>query len=185
VELTLQVLIGGKEDADGQRAVKALADVYAHWVPQAQILTTNLWSAELAKLTGWCQNLATWLRQWHDCCGLFANNSAYIASVVSSAVPASSSQQFHMYSAFQTAAVLPLLLFLCPLLHVAANAMLAQRISSVNSISALCEETGADVAEVSTPPHLLADGAAFADVYSCRAACHVMYVVLRRQSAAC
>jgi UDPglucose 6-dehydrogenase len=27
--------------------------------------------------------------------------------------------------------------------------MLAQRISSVNSISALCEETGADVAEVS------------------------------------
>jgi hypothetical protein len=56
VELTLQVLIGGKEDADGQRAVKALADVYAHWVPEAQILTTNLWSAELAKLTGWCQN---------------------------------------------------------------------------------------------------------------------------------
>ncbi|KAF6259020.1 UDP-glucose dehydrogenase [Scenedesmus sp. NREL 46B-D3] len=75
-----RVLIGGKQDADGQRAVKALADVYAHWVPQAQILTTNLWSAELAKLT--------------------------------------------------------------------ANAMLAQRISSVNSISALCEETGADVTEV-------------------------------------
>jgi hypothetical protein len=52
----VQVLIGGKQDADGQRAVKALADVYAHWVPQAQILTTNLWSAELAKLTGWCQD---------------------------------------------------------------------------------------------------------------------------------
>lgn len=30
-----------------------------------------------------------------------------------------------------------------------ANAMLAQRISSVNSISALCEKTGADIAEVS------------------------------------
>lgn len=37
-----------------------------------------------------------------------------------------------------------------------ANAMLAQRISSVNSISALCEATGADVAQVAhalgTPP---------------------------------
>src|SRR5438093_325752 len=30
----------------------------------------------------------------------------------------------------------------------AANAFLAQRISSINSISALCETTGADVAEV-------------------------------------
>lgn len=76
----LQVLIGGNEDDNGQRAVKALADVYAHWVPRDRILTTNLWSAELAKLT--------------------------------------------------------------------ANAMLAQRISSINSISALCEETGADVSQV-------------------------------------
>lgn len=76
----MQVLIGGKEEADGQRAIKILADVYAHWVPRERILCTNLWSAELAKLT--------------------------------------------------------------------ANAMLAQRISSMNSISALCEETGADVAEV-------------------------------------
>lgn len=76
----IQVLIGGKEDADGQRAVATLASVYAHWVPSERILTTNLWSAELAKLT--------------------------------------------------------------------ANAMLAQRISSINAISALCEETGADVAEV-------------------------------------
>ena len=30
-----------------------------------------------------------------------------------------------------------------------ANAFLAQRISSINSISALCEETGADIREVS------------------------------------
>jgi UDPglucose 6-dehydrogenase len=75
------VLIGGMEDENGQRAIKILSDVYAHWVPRERILTTNLWSAELAKLT--------------------------------------------------------------------ANAMLAQRISSINSISALCEETGADVAEVS------------------------------------
>jgi UDPglucose 6-dehydrogenase len=31
-----------------------------------------------------------------------------------------------------------------------ANAFLAQRISSINSISALCETTGADVQEVAT-----------------------------------
>lgn len=76
-----RVLIGGRDTPSGRDAVQALADVYAHWVPRERILTTNLWSAELAKLT--------------------------------------------------------------------ANAMLAQRISSVNSISALCEATGADVAEVS------------------------------------
>merc|ERR1712146_734319 len=64
----------------GLAAVKCLADVYRRWVPTAQVLTTNLWSAELSKLT--------------------------------------------------------------------ANAFLAQRISSINSISALCEVTGANVAEV-------------------------------------
>ena len=57
------------------------SSVYEHWVPKDRILCTNLWSAELSKLT--------------------------------------------------------------------ANAMLAQRISSVNSISALCEATGADVQQVS------------------------------------
>ena len=34
------------------------------------------------------------------------------------------------------------------LAKLAANAMLAQRISSVNSLSAICEETGADIEEV-------------------------------------
>lgn len=33
-----------------------------------------------------------------------------------------------------------------------ANAMLAQRISSINSISALCESTGADVQQVPPSP---------------------------------
>ncbi|KDD76992.1 UDP-glucose/GDP-mannose dehydrogenase [Helicosporidium sp. ATCC 50920] len=75
-----RVLIGGRETASGRAAVAQLADVYARWVPRERILTTNLWSAELAKLT--------------------------------------------------------------------ANAMLAQRISSMNAISALCEATGADVQEV-------------------------------------
>lgn len=75
-----RVLIGGKDTESGRAAIAALASVYAHWVPQERILRTNLWSAELSKLT--------------------------------------------------------------------ANAMLAQRISSVNSISALCETTGADVQQV-------------------------------------
>ncbi|GAB4817058.1 hypothetical protein N2152v2_004104 [Parachlorella kessleri] len=75
-----RVLIGGKDTPSGQKAIAALKSVYAHWVPNERILCTNLWSAELAKLT--------------------------------------------------------------------ANAMLAQRISSVNSISALCEATGADVQQV-------------------------------------
>lgn len=75
-----RVLIGGKETPSGQQAIAALKSVYAHWVPEERILCTNLWSAELAKLT--------------------------------------------------------------------ANAMLAQRISSMNSISALCEATGADVQQV-------------------------------------
>eukprot|EP00494_Astrolonche_serrata_P018574 UN18768 len=76
-----RVLIGGRETPEGQKAVQTLKAVYAHWVPEDQILTTNLWSAELSKL--------------------------------------------------------------------AANAFLAQRISSVNAMSALCEATGANVSEVS------------------------------------
>ncbi|KAI5665706.1 hypothetical protein M9H77_15559 [Catharanthus roseus] len=76
-----RVLIGGRETPGGQKAIQALKDVYAHWVPEENILTTNLWSAELSKL--------------------------------------------------------------------AANAFLAQRISSVNAMSALCEATGADVTQVS------------------------------------
>lgn len=75
-----RVLIGGRETPRGQRAVAALADMYAHWVPRERILTTNVWSSELSKLV--------------------------------------------------------------------ANAFLAQRISSINSISALAEVTGADVGEV-------------------------------------
>ena len=76
-----RVLIGGDESKSGQKAVKALIDIYANWIPKEKILTTNVWSSELAKL--------------------------------------------------------------------ASNAMLAQRISSINSLSALCEKTGADIQELS------------------------------------
>ncbi len=75
-----RVLIGGDQDEEGQLAVQALVDVYAHWLPKEKILTTNVWSSELSKLT--------------------------------------------------------------------ANAFLAQRVSSVNAISELCEKTGANVNEV-------------------------------------
>ena len=75
-----RILIGGDQDEESQRALQALVDIYARWVPRERILTTNLWSSELPKLT--------------------------------------------------------------------ANACLAQRISSINSISALCEATGADIDEV-------------------------------------
>ena len=76
-----RVLIGGNETKSGQKAVKALVDIYANWIPKEKILTTNVWSSELAKL--------------------------------------------------------------------ASNAMLAQRISSINSLSALCEKTGANIDELS------------------------------------
>jgi len=76
-----RVLIGGDIDtAEGAAAVEALVDVYAHWIERERILTTNVWSSELSKLT--------------------------------------------------------------------ANAFLAQRVSSINSLSELCEKTGADVNEV-------------------------------------
>ncbi|GAA4771806.1 MULTISPECIES: UDP-glucose 6-dehydrogenase [Flavobacterium] len=71
-----RVLIGGN-DAE---AIQSLLEVYANWVPKDRILTTNVWSSELSKLT--------------------------------------------------------------------ANAFLAQRVSSINAISELCEKTEADVNEV-------------------------------------
>lgn len=76
-----RILIGGDSHTEeGQRAIETLVDVYASWIPRERILTTNLWSSELSKLT--------------------------------------------------------------------ANAFLAQRVSSINAISELCEHTGANVNEV-------------------------------------
>ncbi len=45
-----RVLIGGRETASGQKAVQALVDIYANWIPAERIITTNLWSSELSKL---------------------------------------------------------------------------------------------------------------------------------------
>jgi UDPglucose 6-dehydrogenase len=75
-----RVLIGGDVNG-GDEAIDALVEIYANWVPKERILTTNLWSSELSKLT--------------------------------------------------------------------ANAFLAQRVSSINAMSELCEKTGADVNELS------------------------------------
>ncbi|MBC7523425.1 MAG: nucleotide sugar dehydrogenase [Flavobacterium sp.] len=76
-----RVLIGGDESTEGQEAIASLVEIYANWVPLDKILTTNVWSSELSKLT--------------------------------------------------------------------ANAFLAQRVSSINAISELCEKTGANISEVS------------------------------------
>ena len=76
-----RVLIGGDvESREGKEAIESLVEVYANWIPRERILTTNVWSSELSKLT--------------------------------------------------------------------ANAFLAQRVSSINSISELCEVTEADVDEL-------------------------------------
>ena len=75
-----RVLIGGETTPEGEKAVATVAGIYEHWVDKDRVITTNLWSSELSKLT--------------------------------------------------------------------ANAFLAQRISSINAISALCEATGADVDDV-------------------------------------
>ena len=75
-----RVLIGGDTTPEGQQAIQSLVEIYSNWVPMDKILTTNLWSSELSKLT--------------------------------------------------------------------ANAFLAQRVSSINALSELCEKTGADVNEV-------------------------------------
>lgn len=75
-----RVLIGGDSTPEGQIAVQSLVEIYANWIPRERILTTNVWSSELSKLT--------------------------------------------------------------------ANAFLAQRVSSINSLTELCEKTEADINEV-------------------------------------
>ena len=76
-----RVLIGGEQTKLGKESISALYQIYNSWVPSEKILTTNLWSSELSKLT--------------------------------------------------------------------ANAFLAQRISSINSLTEICEKTGANINEVS------------------------------------
>ena len=75
-----RVLVGSRGTESGLRARDKIVQLYSSWIDKEKILTSNVWSTELSKLT--------------------------------------------------------------------ANAFLAQRISSINSISALCEETGANVHEV-------------------------------------
>ena len=75
-----RVLIGGDQTENGLKAIEALVDIYKVWVPNDQIITTNLWSSELSKLT--------------------------------------------------------------------ANAFLAQRVSSINALTELCESTGANIDDV-------------------------------------
>ena len=80
IERPDRVLIGSRETETAIKARKEIVEIYANWVPRERIIESNIWSAEISKLT--------------------------------------------------------------------ANAFLAQRISSINSISALCEKTEADIDEV-------------------------------------
>jgi len=75
-----RVLIGSRETPEGLTARDELVEIYANWVPQERIITSNIWSSELSKLV--------------------------------------------------------------------SNAFLAQRISSINAVSSLCEKTEADITEV-------------------------------------
>ncbi|MFM2250373.1 MAG: hypothetical protein RLZZ358_1300, partial [Bacteroidota bacterium] len=43
-----RVLIGGDQSSEGKAAIQALESIYAAWVPEEKILTTNLWSSELS-----------------------------------------------------------------------------------------------------------------------------------------
>lgn len=45
-----RILIGGEETVEGQAAIEELSQVYQHWIPKENILTTNTWSSELSKL---------------------------------------------------------------------------------------------------------------------------------------
>jgi UDPglucose 6-dehydrogenase len=80
LEIPDRILIGGNQTESGLKAIESLVNIYAAWVPNDKILTTNLWSSELSKLT--------------------------------------------------------------------ANSFLAQRISSINSLTELCEKTGANIEDV-------------------------------------
>ncbi len=46
-----RVLIGGDSTREGESAMNSLVEVYSNWVADDRILTTNLWSSELSKLT--------------------------------------------------------------------------------------------------------------------------------------
>ncbi len=75
-----RVLIGSRLTSSGLKARQEIVDIYRNWVPEENIITSDIWSSELSKLV--------------------------------------------------------------------SNAFLAQRISSINAISALCEKTEADICNV-------------------------------------
>ena len=46
LEVPDRVLIGGEQTKSGLNAIKSLKDIYLSWVPNQNIITTNLWSSE-------------------------------------------------------------------------------------------------------------------------------------------
>jgi UDPglucose 6-dehydrogenase len=45
-----RVLVGARQTPSGRKAMQAIVDIYAEWVPRERIITANLWSSELSKL---------------------------------------------------------------------------------------------------------------------------------------
>ena len=46
-----RVMIGGPSSAEGEASIAVLKTLYSNWVPTGRIITSNLWSAEISKLT--------------------------------------------------------------------------------------------------------------------------------------
>ena len=51
LEFPDRVLIGGEQTTEGNLAINKLVQIYSSWVDSTKIVTTNLWSSELSKLT--------------------------------------------------------------------------------------------------------------------------------------
>ena len=51
LEIHDRVIIVGDNTKKGNEAIHSLVETYSSWIPRKKILTTNLWSSELSKLT--------------------------------------------------------------------------------------------------------------------------------------
>merc|ERR1712045_572851 len=164
-----RVLIGGPTTRDGASAAQVLADIYANWVPRDRILTTNLWSSEkstvpvktaealervVAANTGnhsfWILSNPEFLAEGTAMKDLANPDRVLIGGDTTSEGIAAAGCLADIYASWvPREKILTTNLWSSELSKLVANAMLAQRVSSMNSISQLCEKTGADVQEVS------------------------------------
>ena len=62
------ILIGAHNHPQGEKAARAIVDIYAHWVPEEKIITTNLWSSELSK------DPSVAKKKWQDAMGVLSED---------------------------------------------------------------------------------------------------------------